>query len=260
MPNHVTTLLTIIGDDATIAACLAKHVVERADGKRQRFALDSIIPMPKSILDTVRPAPWDEQNVPAEQRNYGGDWHVEARALVLAAAPSEFSLHPFQSQYGVPHTVRTWKELGAWIDGKYPGAIFWARRSLIAAAETGSNGWYEWSIANWGTKWDAYDYEPRARGEGSAAIAFETAWSVPKPCLRRLSELWPTLMFAIESIDEGGPEYVGSYANGVETFARCKDEENDARYARVYGRKRPKYDDDGEEIEEEETAQAGAAS
>lgn len=258
MPNHVQTLLTITGDDATIDALLAKHVVARNDNKGQRFALDTIIPMPQVVIDTTtRPCfPDEEAKVPVEQRKYGGDGTVQMRAEAMLAKGRRFLRHPYTYQW-IPETVRTWAELAAWLDEKYPGAKFWARRSLLCAAETGCPGWHEWSVENWGTKWDAYSYAPRAREPGRASLRFQTAWEVPRPCLRRLSEMYPSLTFAIESIDDGGPEYVGAFANGVETFEKA--DKDDARYERVYGRKRPRFDHDGEEIEEE-TSTAGAAS
>ena len=55
----------------------------------------------------------------------------------------------------------------------------------------GKNNWLDWSIANWGTKWNAYhfacdDYE-------SDKITFYTANTAPHPILKRISEMYPNI-------------------------------------------------------------------
>ena len=59
------------------------------------------------------------------------------------------------------------------------------------------NCWYEWSISNWGTKWNAYDTSV----EGNTVI-FDTAWSAPKPILEELSLMFPEVSFYHEYADE----------------------------------------------------------
>ena len=48
----------------------------------------------------------------------------------------------------------------------------------------GTNNWYDWSCANWGTKWNAYDIYCDAN-----VIEFNTAWSCPLPVLDKLAEI-----------------------------------------------------------------------
>ena len=74
----------------------------------------------------------------------------------------------------------------------------------------GAADWYEWALANWGTKWNA-DFDgvfpaiaageeaelPRGRQPiiepGSAFYAFETAWSPPVPVITTLAKRYPGL-------------------------------------------------------------------
>lgn len=42
--------------------------------------------------------------------------------------------------------------------------------------EKDPNSWYAWSIANWGTKWDASE----GRRVSAKVISFETPWSYPE--------------------------------------------------------------------------------
>ena len=43
--------------------------------------------------------------------------------------------------------------------------------------------WYTWSVANWGTKWQAYDHRvPELSADGGQVqYVFLTAWAYPEP-------------------------------------------------------------------------------
>jgi len=64
---------------------------------------------------------------------------------------------------------------------------------------TGYFSWYEWSINNWGTKWNAYHSNHE---KGTNLIEFDTAWSCPMSFIEKLSEVYPKLGFEIHYIDE----------------------------------------------------------
>jgi hypothetical protein len=66
----------------------------------------------------------------------------------------------------------------------------------------GSPTWYEWSINNWGTKWNACGYEADTDYSGRDKLCFETAWSAPHPIIKKLSEMYPEIKFEIEWADE----------------------------------------------------------
>lgn len=71
--------------------------------------------------------------------------------------------------------------------------------------EHGARGWYEWSIQNWGTKWDAYESRwGKVSSKGRVQeVSFETAWSPPLPGLQALCEKF-NLGCAVGYVDEGG--------------------------------------------------------
>lgn len=74
-----------------------------------------------------------------------------------------------------------------------------------------NSGGYEWCIANWGTKWNAYDI-----GFGYDEAFFQTAWSTPKPIWVELSKRFPDLQLEIEYADEDRGSNCGrlKYING----------------------------------------------
>jgi hypothetical protein len=53
----------------------------------------------------------------------------------------------------------------------------------IPEPEHEGDGWYQWRVANWGTKWDACDHEileyDFSEDPSSIVIEFNTAWSPP---------------------------------------------------------------------------------
>ena len=58
--------------------------------------------------------------------------------------------------------------------------------------------WYDWSIDNWGTKWDVSEtYE-----DDEGFICFDTAWSTPIELINFLSEQYTELIFEVHYADE----------------------------------------------------------
>ena len=49
--------------------------------------------------------------------------------------------------------------------------------------------WYDWSCANWGTKWDAYQVRVQRLSDTAMYVTMETAWSPPIPIFEKLVEL-----------------------------------------------------------------------
>lgn len=58
--------------------------------------------------------------------------------------------------------------------------------------------WYDWRIANWGTKWNSYDGER----VNDNTIRFDTAWSIPMGIYEKLEEMYPDVKFNLQFADE----------------------------------------------------------
>ena len=75
------------------------------------------------------------------------------------------------------------------------------------------NDWYEWSIENWGTKWDIYDgvEDPVVKLEEDVykqSYHFETAWAEPTKAVEAMVEQYPELNFKL-FYDEPGMGHHG---------------------------------------------------
>jgi hypothetical protein len=69
-----------------------------------------------------------------------------------------------------------------------------------------AEGWYEWRIENWGTKWDAgFNFESSSSRitRSKASYVFCTAWGPPLAWLASASKLFPRLTFRLDYADEG---------------------------------------------------------
>lgn len=227
MPNHVTTVCTVTGPAADVAAFVERHIVPDKDGDRF-FSFATVIPRP-AILD---------------ETESGTEATIGMMALVGDVVHTDFTHYrwiPAGVLEGAPYQhARCVRE---WLEREDPGALEKGRKCLQAIVETGYPNWYEWSIARWGTKWGAYDYAERERSEGRFVFKFDTAWSFPEPVFRELAKLHPSLVFAVISYDEGSNFACEGEFNGCDDYQCAKELATDEMYERVYGEP-PDRDDD----------------
>jgi len=81
--------------------------------------------------------------------------------------------------------------------------------------------WYDWSIENWGTKWDAVESEGKPE---DGELRFLTAWAEPIPIIKKLFEKYPKMNIEWEYELEG-EEYSGRYiSDGKGKITKEEDE------------------------------------
>lgn len=77
--------------------------------------------------------------------------------------------------------------------------------------EYGKNNWYDWSVENWGTKWNTLPDEVKFDDFGDTLeFSFDTAWSPPLPIIDALMSRFPNLHFTLAYFEFGcmfGGEY-----------------------------------------------------
>jgi hypothetical protein len=90
-------------------------------------------------------------------------------------------------------------------DYKPEGYDSWTMEERMAhSMKFSSNGWYDWNIREWGTKWDACDVDLNDDSETSLGYSFNTAWSIPEPVFLAMVQKFPTLDFEFWSEEEQG--------------------------------------------------------
>jgi hypothetical protein len=82
-------------------------------------------------------------------------------------------------------------------------------------AKHGYDNWYDFNVANWGTKWDITVSSECERDEDGLSFSghFDTAWSPPMGIVERLTQQgYDVTLYYYES----GMGYVGKYEDGVD--------------------------------------------
>ena len=174
MPNWTGNELTILGPIEEInrfeADRLAALKANDCD-MEQVITFHMILPMPQELKGTQGgPRPMREAEIRQMAAQY--NWSEESLQAALEKQMTD--------------------ELEAKLDG--------------LKAKYGSDNWYDWCCANWGTKWDAchaaYDriaYELPGFSSDPARdrirITFDTAWAAPEPVIHALVRKYPNLNF-----------------------------------------------------------------
>jgi hypothetical protein len=63
--------------------------------------------------------------------------------------------------------------------------------------------WYEWSISNWGTKWDACEPYINHNDKDYFSVNFESAWAPPIDWIKNIMKDFPDLSFILEYEEPG---------------------------------------------------------
>ena len=184
MPNHVENIITLQGDEKKIREML--EAIQNDDLGLGTIDFNKIIPMPESL------------NIEAGSRTNNGlqlykefisECLFENRKtdiLNISAADLEKS----EKAYLNTHSDI---KLDEWELGK----TAWNN-----IQNYGVPTWYEWSINNWGTKWNAYGYDEDTDYSENDNLWFQTAWSAPHSILQKLSEMYSDITFEHEWADE----------------------------------------------------------
>lgn len=96
----------------------------------------------------------------------------------------------------------------------YPKSIFSCQRVIPQPTTLVGDEWYEWNIANWGSKWDLCDVEfldsEDSWEEGIVQFSFNTAWSPTTQIITALAKEHKKLSFTYHYY-EGGSDYWGQH-------------------------------------------------
>ena len=84
----------------------------------------------------------------------------------------------------------------------------------------GYKGWYEFCVAEWGTKWDICEARIISEDDKSMFLSFETAWSPPIGAYEKLSALG---FFIKGYYFEGGMMFCGSWIDGEDNYYEIED-------------------------------------
>ena len=180
MPNHTANNFTVTGPKADVL-----RFVAQIKGTDSEIDFNKVLPIPDELRGTSSPSRIMTQE---EIDKIWADWREKKNK-------GEVGSFEMERPMGLGIT-----------QAKYDEFIL----------KYGYADWYDWSIFNWGTKWNAYDVTEWSINEGhwngensSATIYYETAWSPATALWLNVSKDYPTLDFYHEFADEGG-SFLGS--------------------------------------------------
>lgn len=166
MPNYVKNLVSVKGNEQEIARF--KEFVESEDSI---FDFNKIVPMPEG-LDIQDGSDLDTG---LAHLGYPTRWLTKEEADKRLAEESE---------------------------ERREEIIKLGRQGVENIKRYGCKSWYDWSIKNWGTKWDAIDADLYIEKPRELRYEFNTAWSTPEGIYLALGREFPDLVIEVYYADE----------------------------------------------------------
>ncbi len=180
MPNWCGNILTIQGDPATLDILAEAVRGKDSDGKVLVFSLEAIAPTPAALMHRAGNDFSPEQSMQLRERLAGVD----------------------------PEIAKPYLDVAERAESNYPDP---EHDALMA--EYGADGWYNWRVKHWNTKWDVNDAESRhdPAHDDVLRYRFNTAWSPPKRVIEMLSHRFEALFFHL-CYEEPGTNIAGFVA------------------------------------------------
>lgn len=181
MPNHVTNILTFNGSAKDVEDLRNAIKGIDSDGEEQAIDFSKIIPMPPELMITS-----------GSLVDYG------IAVILFRERGDDSKLKPVLDYPWVKaENITNAEQLANHLVENNKADLIQGKQALENLDTHGFKDWYTWSIANWGTKWNAYSIS-----EVDDSIMFDTAWSTPLPIIEELSSMFPNVKINLEFADE----------------------------------------------------------
>lgn len=181
MSNYVINKVKISGSVETISK-VKEQIINTKDenGNVIHFSFQSIIPRPASL------------NIPASSGVLNGIDYIKGNISEKKKIEARYATYP-DGENHLKECIRL------------------AEIALDNLKKYGYKDWFDWSVANWGVKWDAHNPCVETTDD-VIMLEFKTAWSTPKPVFLKLAEQYPDLMINIDYADEDMGFNCGTYS------------------------------------------------
>lgn len=184
MPNHVTNIIKLSGDDKRIAQMLDE--VKSDDLGIGTLDFNKVIPMPESL--NIQSGSMTDRGLKA----YKG--FIEVYTLCGTRNMDKILEIPEEIEAAFLK-IRT---------DISPEEFALGKQAFQNEQKYGATDWYHWCVNNWGTKWNSYGYDgyDNSNAPEIHALSFNTAWSAPHKVLEALTQKYPDIEFTHEWADE----------------------------------------------------------
>jgi hypothetical protein len=212
MPNWCVNQVDVNGDEAEIV-----RLIELVKGEDDGFDFSKIVPVPTSKFYAISEGQNDFQcgckqvwvETKAQVGKYDeegyekaeGHWAVDGLPVQKVALSNGTIEEDANLHFGGNQVCPVHKEKP---NSSHP------------------DWWYNWNVANWGTKWNCgevwHDRADDMNTAGRTSYNFETAWSPASPVIEALAKQFPTLTIT-HRYCEGGMGFAGEVVYERGTFA-----------------------------------------
>lgn len=179
MPNYVETSISFEGDENQVKELFEKVKVDELGLGTIDFS--KVIPMPEDVV--IECGSRTDKGLKAYNefiKQYSNGKEVD-----LTSISSEKEDAFFKSRDDIDK--EEW-ELG--------------KQAFNNIQKYGVPTWYEWSINNWGTKWNSCGYVEGTDYSQCDKLQFQTAWSPALRVVQKLSQMYPDLKMTVQWADE----------------------------------------------------------
>lgn len=226
MPNWCLNKLVVGGKPATVKAISELIGL----GSQGIMDFDRVIPMPPSLKITSGSSTSNGLEVLEGnwRRILGFPWFKDRMQEIYGREP--------ESREELIQMLEMVEQQPASLGKAHPDLfhinLIEARIAQQNKIQYGYTDWYHWSIANWGTKWNAGDVTQGHIGECGFVIYFDTAWSPPVPVIEALITRFPDADIRL-SYMEPGVGFAGEVTSTGDWD--CPESELEDFYANAFG-------------------------
>lgn len=247
MPNYCNNSLMVSGDAKELKKFLKKGITEepmsysKTGEKELVWRMSNYHPTPEPLTRTISPA---------RDGEWVNEWEVQHAKKRIEEQPSNIAKLELELQTATGEDVNDL--LDQLMEAKKPIAIPELipcangtekdRKALIK--KYGTDNWYDWNIANWGTKWDCSSSECGYQTDEKTyfSVHFDSAWSPPSNWFYKVAQMYPKLNFKLSYYEcgcwfagvmysqngevgeeQGEPQYIDSNSGAVVTYDNDKD-------------------------------------
>ena len=197
MPNHVQNRITFSGTMKDV-----ERVFDFLKGENTVIDFNKIIPMP------------EELNITNSSEGTSGMNYL----LYL------------QDKVMYSHLIGDYERVESFPEERKNKCIELGETYLSNLSKYGYTTWYEWSCANWGAKWNAYN----TYREGDT-LYFQTAWSAVPEIVSEIAKVFPEVSLEYEWADEDFGYNAGhGYSEGGEFYYNYCDGNSDEAWELVF--------------------------
>ena len=192
MPNHVTNRVHLIGEPERIRELL--EAVRFDDGEIGTLDFNKLIPMPEAL--NLECGSLTANAMSAYLSAVNPDNPAFASTCKLPRLLFQNLMRKISKEhYGCyAKTMRTPKDIGE----KADEMIALGKKYVENFQRYGATTWYDFRVANWGSKWNSYNPQPFTED----TLIFQTAWSRVLPVIAALAAKYPDIAIEYAWADE----------------------------------------------------------